>query len=228
MRQNVSDVMTANPVTVTPRTPYKHVARLLTERRISAVPVLDAHDRPLGVVSEADLLARFRTGTGEARPGLISGGRARRDWDKAHALVAEDLMTRPARTITVDASVQTAAIRLARTGIRRLFVVDDGRLVGVVSRRDLLGSFCRPDPEIHADIERDVLQRALWATPGQAAVTVENGVVTLVGRLDSRGEAERAGLLTARVPGVIDVHNRLDFVWDDQAEPHLQPSTSDK
>ncbi|GAA4523053.1 CBS domain-containing protein [Amycolatopsis samaneae] len=228
MRQTVSDVMTANPVTVTPRTPYKHIARLLAERRISAIPVVDGHGRPVGVVSEADLIARLRTGEDTRRPGPIAGGRARRDWDRAHALFARDLMTRPARTVTPGESVHATALRMARAGVRRLFVVDEGRLVGVVSRRDLLGTFCRPDREIHADIERDVLQRALWMAPGQATVTVEDGVVTLVGRLDSRGEAERAGLLCARVPGVLGVRNRLDFVWDDRGGTRLQSSTVDR
>ncbi|GAA4544895.1 CBS domain-containing protein [Amycolatopsis samaneae] len=225
MHEPVSDVMTANPVTVTPKTSYKHIARLLAERRISAVPVVDDDGAPLGVVSEADLLARLRANPAEPRPGLLACGRTRREWTKAHALVAEDLMTAPAHTIAADDAVQVAAIRLAHAGLRRLFVVADGRLVGVVSRRDLLGRYCRPDQDIHTDIQRTVLQQSLWATPEQATVTVDNGVVTLVGRLQSRGEVTRAGLLAARVPGVIDVHNRLDFVWDDEGDHHFQPST---
>lgn len=211
MSTTVSQVMNRNTIAVTPDTGYKQLAGLLARHRISAVPVVDASGAPIGVVSESDLLARLRL----PRPSLLTGRRTKEELRKANGLLAKDLMTAPAVTIGSGDSLAMAAIRLARRGVRRLFVVEDGKLAGVVSRRDLLSSFRRPDEEIRDEIERDILARTLWVSPGQASVTVTDGVVTLLGRLDNRGAVERAGALTNEVPGVVEVRNRLDFVWDD-------------
>jgi CBS-domain-containing membrane protein len=147
---------------------------LLAKQRISAVPVVGDSGAPIGVVSEADLLARFR----DPQHALFAGHHAKDESRKAKALLARDLLTAPVVTIEARASLAAAAIRLAGKDVRRLFVVEDTKLVGVVSRRDLLSTFRRPDEEI-------------------------------------RGEIERAGALSSEVPGVVDVRNRLDFVWDD-------------
>ncbi|MFI7117398.1 CBS domain-containing protein [Amycolatopsis sp. NPDC049868] len=211
MCTTVSEVMTTDPIAVTPGTGYKQIAALMATRRISAVPVVDGAGAPIGVVSEADLLARLR-GT---RHTLLAGHHARDESRKAKALLAKDLMTAPVVTIEAGASLAAAAIRLAKEDVRRLFVVEDAKLVGVVSRRDLLSTFRRPDEDIRDEIENDILAGALRVTPGQASVTVADGVVTLLGRLDNRGAVERAGALAGEVAGVVDVRNRLDFVWDD-------------
>jgi CBS domain-containing protein len=217
MHPTVVTVMTREPITATPDMTYKQLNELLAEHGISAVPVVNHRGEPIGVVSEADLLPRLENRQDTTRPGLLSGRRVRQAWAKSHGLFAKDLMTTPARTVAAKAPLPAAAARLDDSGMRRLYVVDnDGVLVGVLSRRDVLGPVRRPDPEIRADIERDVLHRALWTDSSQARVAVEDGVATLVGRLESRSECERAGKLTAEVPGVIDVRNRLDFVWDDQ------------
>ncbi|RSN60936.1 hypothetical protein DMH01_16940 [Amycolatopsis sp. WAC 04182] len=211
MCTTVSEVMTIDPFAVAPDAGYKQVAALMARRRISAVPVVDDSGAPIGVVSEADLLARFR----DPRPVLFAGHHAKDESRKAKALLAKDLMTAPVVTIEAGASLAAAAIRLARKNVRRLFVVEDAKLVGVVSRRDLLSTFRRPDEDIRGEIERDILAGTLRVAPGQASVTVADGVVTLLGRLDNRGAVERAGTLAGEVPGVVDVRNRLDFVWDD-------------
>ncbi|EME55093.1 CBS domain-containing protein [Amycolatopsis decaplanina] len=211
MCTTVSEVMTTDPIAVAPDTGYKRIAALMARQRISAVPVVDDSGAPVGVVSEADLLARFRS----PRPALLAGHHARDESRKAKALLAKDLMTAPVVTVDAGASLAAAAVRLAKKDVRRLFVVEDAKLVGVVSRRDLLSSFRRADQEIRGEIERDVLTGALRVTPGQASVTVTDGVVTLLGRLDNRGAVERAGSLAKEVPGVVEVRNRLDFVWDD-------------
>ncbi|MFD5247681.1 CBS domain-containing protein [Amycolatopsis sp. NPDC058340] len=211
MCTTVSEVMTTDPITVAPDTGYKQISALLAKQRISAVPVVDHSGTPVGVVSEADLLARLRG----PRPVLLAGHHARDESRKAKALLAKDLMTAPVVTIEAGASLSAAAVRLIKKDVRRLFVVANGKLVGVVSRRDLLSMFRRPDEEIRGEIERDILAGTLWVAPGQASVTVADGVVTLLGRLDNRGAVERAGALSSEVPGVVDVRNRLDFVWDD-------------
>ncbi|WP_037310014.1 CBS domain-containing protein [Amycolatopsis orientalis] len=211
MCTKVSEVMTSAPVAVAPDTGYKRIATVLARHRISAVPVVDDAGAPIGVVSEADLLARLR----RPRPARLAGHHTRDELRKANALLAEDLMTTPVVTIDAGESVGTAATRLGKKGVRRLFVVEDGKLTGVVSRRDLLATFRRSDEEIREEIEHDVLAGTLRVTPGQASVTVEDGVVTLLGRLDNHGAVDRAGALANEVSGVVEVRNRLDFVWDD-------------
>ncbi|WP_158888105.1 CBS domain-containing protein [Amycolatopsis anabasis] len=228
MNPTVAAVMTPDPITVDLDTPYKRIAELLTAHHISAVPVVNHRGAPVGVVSEADLLPRMRRSADSTPPGLLAGGHARREWAKSRGLVARDLMTMPIETVSPDETLAAAAAQLGRSGFRRLFVVERGRLVGVLSRGDLLQVYRRPDDQIRAEIERDVLRRALWADAAQARVSVEDGVATLVGRLDSRSECDRAGLLTARVPGVVAVRNRLDFVWDDQDAHGPHPAAVDR
>ncbi|MCU1686557.1 MAG: hypothetical protein JWQ81_7296 [Amycolatopsis sp.] len=224
MRETVSQVMTKHPISVAADAPYKQLDEILAREHISAVPVVNGSGEPIGVVSEADLLARLRHDTGETRPGVFAGAASREDWDKSHALLASDLMTSPVQTIGTTASLALAAVRLAEAGVRRLFVVDGTRLVGVVSRRDLLKTFRRSDTLIKAAVQREVFDRELAVPAGQADLSVDNGIVTLVGRLESRGEVERAERLTSAISGVIEVRNRLDFVWDDYAERHRRPA----
>ncbi|WP_229907580.1 CBS domain-containing protein [Amycolatopsis oliviviridis] len=199
--------MTANPVCVAEDAGYKQIVDTLARYGISAVPVVDAAGVPVGVVSEADLLTRLDHRRRRRRHARLG---------KTGALLARDLMTSPAATIGADTSVTAATVRLADAGIRRLFVVEAGKLVGVVARRDLLAVFRRPDDEIRTAVEHDILADTLRVPPGQASVTVSDGVVTLLGRLDSRGAVERAGELSADIAGVLAVKNRLDFVWDDR------------
>lgn len=212
---SVGDVMTREVCAVSPGTEFKEIAALLTEKRISAVPVVDDQGALLGVVSEADLLPKEEYLDALPVP-WPAGRRVRRRRDKAAATNARDLMTTPARTVGVGEAIPVAARELGAAGVRRLFVVEDGKLVGVLARRDLLGVFLRGDADIKAEIENEVFTKALVAEAGTYSVTVHNGSVTLLGRLETRTGAEYAGKLTASVAGVVEVHNHLDFVWDDQ------------
>jgi CBS domain-containing protein len=188
---------------------------LLTSEKISAVPVVE-RDAPIGVVSEEDLLCK-QDGTVPSGVRLLSGGRpARRDHRKAHAHRARDLMTAPAPTVDISTTVSRAAHELAASGLRRFFVVQDGKLVGVVSRRDLLGIFLRPDCDVRNEIESEVFGRVLRAEPATFTVTVDRGVVTVLGRLERRSAVSSVGRLIPLVSGVVGVHNRLDYVWDDE------------
>jgi CBS-domain-containing membrane protein len=184
----VAMVMTKDPVTVAPETETGEIARVLARNSISAVPVVRGDGVPMGVVTRADLNEEGQAG---------------------------DVMTIPVRAVDANESVSFAARQLNRRGVRRLFVVDHGRLVGVVSRRDLLRMFLRSDEEIQADVEREVFQRVLWADLAAVAVSVNRGMVTLNGQLGRRSEVEIASRLTATIPGVIEVRNRLDYAWDD-------------
>ncbi|HEX6344860.1 CBS domain-containing protein [Umezawaea sp.] len=211
--------MTRNVVAVRAATPFRELVELLDGRGVSALPVVDDRDRPIGVVSEADLLPEeeFRGGT-EPPPGLLVDRARKERWRKALGVVAGDVMTTPVMTIAPDAPVSAAARQLARSGARRLFVVDaTGALAGVVARRDLLGLFLRDDGQIRSEVLEQVFHRVLLVDPATVDVRVDDGVVTVRGRLDRRTDTELAERLVRAVPGVVDVVSDLAHGWDDTA-----------
>ena len=212
--RRVDSVMTADVLTVRPRTGFKHIATLLSTHDISAVPVIDGEHRVLGVVSEADLVAKYESPSMD-QPPLWSA--ARRDaWLKATATTAEDLMTSPAITVGVDADIAKAARLMTDHRVKRLPVVDaDDRLVGIVSRHDLVRVFVRPDNEIAAEIREDVLLRALCVAPSDFEVDVHDGVVALHGQMERRSMVAVTVALCRHVDGVIDVTGDLTFTLDD-------------
>ncbi|MFC3587529.1 CBS domain-containing protein [Streptantibioticus rubrisoli] len=207
--------MTKDVAAVRLHTPYREIVRILQERKISALPVLDDDGKLTGVVSEADLLDKT---SGEERPtGPLSGLRRRSHrGPKATGLTAGAIMTAPAITVNAAASVAAAARIMARRGVKRLPVVDDqGRLVGIVSRRDLLRLYLRSDDEIREEIQRDVFMRVLWADPENIDIKVHDGVVTLTGMLEQRSAIPVAERLSHAVGGVVDVDNQLTYRIDD-------------
>jgi CBS domain-containing protein len=218
----VASVMTSPVITVRPELPYQDLVRLLTEQRISAVPVVDGGGRPLGVVSEADVLAKQEFRGGSVAPPWWAGRRRRSRWHKATGMVAADLMTTPVVTIEPDEPVTAAARRLAEKHLRRLFVVgEDGAVVGVASRQDVLGVFLREDSAIKADVEEQVLRKGMWVIPGQVTVEVAGGVVTMDGALEHRSAVDVAELLTRSVTGVVGVRNKLRYMVDDTVSAGL-------
>ncbi|HEY3471221.1 MAG TPA: CBS domain-containing protein, partial [Amycolatopsis sp.] len=174
MTSTVSSVMTADPVTVSTRTPFKDIARLLTGNAISAVGVLDKTGALVGVVSEADLLPHLWD---DPKPRW----RDRRLARKATASLAKDLMTSPAVTIDAEDSLAAAAAKFAHTGVRRLFVLRHGKVAGVLARRDLVGVFTRGDADLEREIVDGVLREQLNLGPDRVRVEVRAGVVTVVG-----------------------------------------------
>jgi CBS domain-containing protein len=216
MRRRVQEVMTRNVATVGERAPFKQIVRTLAERRVSALPVLDAAGRVVGVVSEADLLHKeeFPPGAGGPRP--LESRRRRMARAKAAAATAAELMTAPAVTVGSGATVAEAAKLLERHGIKRLPVVDDaGRLVGIASRVDLLKVFLRSDEDIRREVREDVLLHTMWVDPDAFTVEVRDGVVTLAGPLEFRSLVPIAVRLVHGVDGVVDVVDRLRFAVDD-------------
>jgi CBS domain-containing protein len=210
--RRVRDVMTTSVVTVDRITPYKEIARLLAEHRISGLPVLRMGRHVVGVVTEADLL------DAQAKTARRLRSASRRTWwprgQKHPPLTAGELMTTPAITIGPDATIPAAARLMSTHHVRRLPVVtDDGKLLGVVSRRDLLSVFLRPDEDIAADVRR-VLDDILLIRPTEADVRVRNGVVTLTGTLrpaadDNTGLIPLAIKLMWDVDGVVDIVDKL-------------------
>ena len=206
-RWRVRDVMSSDVVTVDKATSYKQVARLMTEHKVNALPVVDKNHHVIGVVSEADVLRkeerRFRW--------LVSGlgGRARRERAKAEAQSATELMTSPVFTTHPDASLASAARMMNDHHIRRLPVLDSSRtLIGVVSRRDLLRVFLRPDAEIGAEVH-GVLTGVLLEDPQSVTVQVRDGVVTLRGSISKPELIPAAVRLAGDVDGVVSVVSEL-------------------
>lgn len=210
--RRVSDVMTTSVVTVDRITPYQEIDRLLTERRISGVPVLMMGRHVVGVVTEADLLAAEDETARQARMAGALGRRWRLRRQQHVGLTAGSMMTSPAITIGPDATIPAAARLMNTHHVRRLPVVDeDGKLVGVVSRRDLLSVFLRPDAEIVHDV-RQVLNELPLADPKDTIVTVKHGVVTLTGTMRAEPGQDVTALalrLIWDIDGVVDVVNRL-------------------
>jgi CBS-domain-containing membrane protein len=199
--------MTTKVVSVTGHVSYKQIAQLLHEHQLTALPVLTPEGRVAGVVSEADLLRKQerqeRTGW---RPGWELDRVVRA---KTEALTASGLMTSPAVTIGPDALLGTAARLMNQRHIKRLPVADrEGKLIGIVSRADLLRVFLRPDAEIAAEASA-VLTDIFLADPSEARATARDGVVTLAGRLASQDRTEAAVRLTEAINGVVAVTSKL-------------------
>lgn len=201
MRQwRVEDVMSKTVVTAGPRASIGELAALLTRERISAVPIVADDGRLVGIVSEADLMALI-PGAGGGPPGPAD---------------AAAVMSRPVHTAAPDESLSTAARRMRDRSVKRLLVTDEaGRLVGVVSRADLMRVYTRGDEAIQRDVAQQVLKRTLWIDPRHVRAGVDAGVVTLTGAVGRRSTAAMAGRLSAEVPGVLGVVNNIAYGFDD-------------
>jgi CBS domain-containing protein len=209
----VEDVMTVQVVWVERDTPFAAIAASLRQFRVSAFPVLNKAGEVIGVVSESDLLAKLALGGGEdGMPGMITGILHQQQAAKARAVTADDLMTSPAATVSPEDTVEHAARLMYLRRVKRLPVVDAaGRLVGIVSRADVLAVYGRPDVEIGEDIRRDVLLTESPADPGTFDVSVTDGVVTLSGRPRTCAQGHDIVSRTRHVQGVVAVRDRLNY-----------------
>jgi CBS domain-containing protein len=212
-RLRVEDVMTRNVVTATADTTFKQIERLMAEGDITGLPVVGPTGVILGVVSEADLMLRSEAG-GETLGGWSPAARERRS--KSEALTAGGLMSSPAVTVEPDAPLAAAARLMRRGGVKRLPVVDHGRLVGIVTRADILKSYLRADADILKDVVEGVIRGSMWIDPTTLDVEVDDGVVRISGQVERRSEVEIIATLTRGVEGVMDVESSLTFRFDDR------------
>ena len=200
----VRDVMDVPAIAVRGDTPFLEIARTLSRERVNAVPVVDAEDRVVGVVSESDLLAKAAVEAAQHRPGALSRVRRRRLFEKAQGQTAQTLMTSPAVTVYAGTPVAEAAWLAAHSRIKRLPVVDHkGRLLGVVHRLALLQTLVRDDARIREEIETRVLRREFGLRDDAVQVTVDNGVVRLSGRVEH-----------GRIPQLIEEIREIDDVTE--------------
>jgi CBS domain-containing protein len=200
--REISTVMTTDVAVVREDTPFKDIVALMADNHVSGVPVVTEDRLVVGIVSESDLLH----GTTEHHTPFFG-----RHEHRQHS-VAKDLMTTPAVCVHPNTTVAHAAKLLAEEGVRRVPVVDaDGHLVGIVSRRDVLAVFLRPDQELREEILGEVFRRSLWMDPTEVAVEVTAGVATLRGQVETEALVDIAGSLTRGIDGVVDVHNLLTY-----------------
>ena len=220
----VGDVMTRGVATVRPETPLKVVAALMVDRGISGVPVVDADKAVIGVVSEADFVIKERGVVGGRKrllARLFGGSRqARAELAKIEATTAGEAMTSPALTVESTDTLQSAAEQMASRRVNRLPVVEGGRLVGIVTRADVVRAYVRPDAELERLVRDEVFARtAVSLEPDVLEVFVKGGVVRLEGRVDRRSLAETIVEVTHGLGGIVGVESNLTWEMDDVDQP---------
>jgi len=215
----VRDLMTEHVLTIGPEAPIKDVAKILVEHRVSGLPVCDIEGHVLGVVSEGDILYKEHDPTeghlGGPLGWIVDGSPNFLGAVKAKALTAAKAMTSPAVTIAPYESASEAARLMCERRVNRLPVVKDDKLVGIVTRADLVRAFTRTDEQIKQEIEEEVLERTMWIDAGKVEAIVSRGAVRLDGRLHTRSDVELLERLVARVPGVVSVASSVVWQVDD-------------
>ena len=209
MKTTVMDVMTTRVIWVRKDATFREMAVALREYRVSAFPVVDDDRKVIGVVSEADMLNK------EAlidEPGFVDGILHRRDQAKARGVTAGDLMTTAVVAVRPEDTVEHAAKLMYDRGVKRLPVTDEnGHLVGIISRADVLSVFDRTDSAIAHEITRDVILGEFLVDPSAIQVTVIDGIVTLAGRPETSETGHEIVWRVRHVQGVVAVRDRLDY-----------------
>ncbi len=216
MHAYVRDIMTASVVTVRSDTSYRDMVAMIRRHRVSGLPVVDDDGKVVGVVSETDLLAMEAAGPGHGVHPAPRTWLPHRHQVTADTATARDLMTHPAVTTGPDELVATAARLMHSLKLQRLPVVDrDRRLVGVVSRSDVLSVFGRTDEEIRREVTQDVILDGFLTDPARLTVTVKDGIVTLAGALGSVVLGENIVDQVRRLEGVVAVHDHFTYPGSD-------------
>jgi CBS domain-containing protein len=201
----VQDLMTRDVTTVTPTTSLRDAAVLLARDGISGMPVVSATGEVIGVLSEADIVAKAG---GEVARNRLLGWLLESDLgldDKIRAETVGDAMSAPALTISPKRPVHEAARLMVSENVNRLPVVEKGKLTGIVTRADIVRAFTRSDAELVEEIRDDILRRTFWLEPGSVTVSVVEGHVTLRGEVETEADEELLPHFVSRVPGVIAV-----------------------
>ncbi|WP_432843395.1 CBS domain-containing protein [Dactylosporangium sp. CA-092794] len=208
----VYDVMTPEVVVATADCRRRHIIDVLTDYGVSGLPVVDEHDRVVGMVTEADLLPAVAEPEPDGGPGAEP--------------TAAQLMTSPAITVGPQAPIRFAARLMTRHRIKRLAVVEDGsgRLVGIVTRGDLMRRALRSDAAVERDVVDNVVLPAFGVDPAEIGVEVSDGVVTLRGPVERRSAAQRLTALARAVDGVTGVADELTWRVDDTTVRRTRPA----
>lgn len=217
------DIMTADVLTVGPDTGVAAIADIMVKHRISAVPVVDAGNRVLGIVSEGDLMRRAEIGTERHRSwwlSLFSGGpELASEFAKSHGVKASEVMTANPITVDEDASLDEIAALLESRHIKRVPVLSDGKLAGIVSRANLIQALTALKEKVVTIPSSDdrLIREAMiaqigkkdWAAGARLNVVVTNGVIHLWGLTDSAEQQKALVVAAENVPGVVGVENHM-------------------
>jgi CBS domain-containing protein len=207
--------MTYGAVSVAEDTPFKEIVEVLETSGVNAVPVVDRSNRVIGLVSSADLVPKIEYAGTTEHGHLFEGRQHREARRKSDATAAAELMTSPATTVLPQTSLVDAT-RIMNGGLKRLPVVDDlGRLIGMVTRRDMLKVYLRGDTNIRADIAVNALTNVVGVEPDQVRSEVHDGTVTLRGQVDRRSLVPSVVRAVEQVDGVVAVKSELGYLVDD-------------
>jgi CBS domain-containing protein len=225
MAMKVGDVMTRRVISVAPDGSIRDAVQLMLQNRISGLPVVDAAGHLVGMVTEGDFLRRAETGTQRKRPRwleLITGsGSLAGEYVRAHGRRIDEVMTADPVTISEDADLDQVVQLMEKHRIKRLPVVRDDKLVGIVSRANLLHALASLDREAPPPVLEDSeirerviaeLDRQPWAPKNLIEVVVRNGVVDLWGVIVADNQREAAAVVAENIPGVKAVRNHLSWV----------------
>jgi CBS domain-containing protein len=204
----VRELMTESVVSVRPDAALREAASVLVEHGVSGLPVVSENGEVIGVLSEGDIVMKASGGT--ERSGFLTWlFDPDFDGEKVSAQTAGQAMSAPPVTIAPNRTVHDAARLMIEESVNRLPVVEDGTLVGILTRSDIVRAFTRTDTELAAEITDDILRRTFWAEPGSVTVTVADGRVTLKGEVETDADKEMLPLFVSRVPGVVAVSAEL-------------------
>lgn len=207
----IRELMTTDVLTVGPDTSLKEAARRMLEAGISGLPVTEADGKLVGIITEADFVASEADRRVEHRAGLLRFFTGQHDLPD-HELKVGDVMTTELIVIDPDEDHADAARLMEKEHVKRLPVVEGDKLVGLISRTDMLRAFTRPDQEIIAEVNDHVMRKVLWIDPRRVNVESVDGNVVLRGTLETRTDANLLVELTKRLDGVASVSDHLD--WD--------------
>jgi len=217
----VRDLMTTDPLTVSAETLLKEAARTMVRNKVSGLPVI-GDGALIGIVTEGDFLRQEANRDQPYRFSLLDALFGEGSVEPPAAETVAEVMTESVITIRPEATIGEAARVMANKRVKRLPVIDeDGALIGIISRADVVNAFTKPDEIIEDEVREDIVRRLLFLDPEDVGVSVEDGVVTLDGEMENRTEAHLLEELTRRVEGVVRVDSQLTFLVDDQkAERH--------
>lgn len=207
----ISELMSPDVLTVGPQASLKEVARRMLQAGVSGLPVTSDDGELVGIITEADFVAGEADRRAVKRAGLLRFFTDQHEVP-SHERTVADVMTKDVVVVSPDADHAEAARLMEKERIKRLPVVDDGQLVGLVSRADMLRAFVRPDQEIIEEIQEQVMRKILWIDPNRATIECVDGNVVLRGKLETRSDANLLVELTKRLDGVASVADHLD--WD--------------
>jgi len=207
----VKDVMTRRVAYAKRDATFKALAARMRELHVSGLPVVDDIGKVIGVVSEADLLKKEALDGGEGLTGVLSGFLRHKEFEKAEAVAASELMTSPAITVSAGDTIEQAARLMYSRKVKRLPVVTaGGQLAGIITRTDILAVYDRPDDDIHQEITGTILGEFLM-DPRRFSVTVNDGIVTLQGEPETADLGHQIVRTIRHIQGIVAVRDRLSY-----------------